>query len=559
MSGKRAGAQPNHDQSGSTASAAGRHLPDQVSGPDFSLSAQSPDQVGPVDAIAIALLPGPSAPGAERPEDGEGPLLGPGALELTERWGVDLLAMAELLHADPAAGAVTSFAVDPPNSATQAPTLVLLVGVGEQTPTDFRRAGAALARAARDRGRVATTVPAIADPAGFEAFIVGVVLGSFGFHWRSDGPQQHPVSHVILAGLADAAERAPDVARALAIGRAGWQARYLATVPSNIKNPQWLVDQARAVADEHDLDLTIWDEHELISQGFGGIAGVGQASASPPRLIRLDFTPPETATSGKSSRRKQRALPRVVLVGKGITFDSGGLSIKPAEGMLTMKRDMTGGGVVIATMAALEAVGCPVAVTGLIAAAENSIGGNALRPGDVLRHYGGRTSEVTNTDAEGRLVLADALAYAVAELAPAVVVDVATLTGAMKVALGQRTGGFFANNEGLAAQIQAAGDTSGEPMWRFPLYADYEEKLASKVADADNAPGGAGAITAALFLQHFVGQVPWAHLDIASVGDSPSDHHEWTTGPSGFGARALLAWLGQADPLAGVESVEPPG
>ena len=197
-------------------------------------------------------------------------------------------------------------------------------------------------------------------------------------------------------------------------------------------------------------------------------------------------------------------------MGKGITFDTGGLSIKPAEGMLTMKRDMTGGGVVIATMAALAAVGCPIPVTGLIPAAENSIDGNAIRPGDVLRQFSGRTTEVTNTDAEGRLVLADALAYAVAELAPAALVDIATLTGAMKIALGQRTGGYFANDESLAAHIEEAGNASGERLWRFPLVADYEDKLASKVADADNAPGGAGAITAALFLQHFVGDVPWA-------------------------------------------------
>ena len=210
-----------------------------------------------------------------------------------------------------------------------------------------------------------------------------------------------------------------------------------------------------------------------------------------------------------------------MLVGKGITFDSGGLSIKPAESMTTMKRDMTGGGVVISVLGALAAVDCPVKVTGLVAAAENSVGGDSMRPGDVLRHYGGRTSEVTNTDAEGRLVMADALAYAVDKLAPAAMVDVATLTGSMKVALGQQVAGYFANHEALASAIFEAGEASGEPFWRFPLVSDYEDKLTSKVADADNAAGGAGSITAALFLQHFVGSVPWAHLDIASVGDSP--------------------------------------
>ena len=292
--------------------------------------------------------------------------------------------------------------------------------------------------------------------------------------------------------------------------------------------------------------MTVWDEAKLEKDGFGGIVGVGRGSANPSCLIRLDYTP------STSSARAGSRTPRVVLVGKGITFDSGGLSIKPAESMTTMKRDMTGGGVVISVLGALAAVGCPVRVTGLIAAAENSVGADSMRPGDVLRHYGGRTSEVTNTDAEGRLVMADALAYAVDKLDPAALVDVATLTGSMKVALGQQVGGYFANDEALASAIFEAGEASGEPMWRFPLVSDYEDKLSSKIADADNAAGGAGSITAALFLQHFVGRVPWAHLDIASVGDSPVDSFEWSAGPTGFGARALLAWLGQPDPLEGI-------
>ncbi|MCB0907399.1 MAG: leucyl aminopeptidase, partial [Nocardioidaceae bacterium] len=158
----------------------------------------------------------------------------------------------------------------------------------------------------------------------------------------------------------------------------------------------------------------------------------------------------------------------------------------------------------------------------------------------------------TNTDAEGRLVLADALAYAADTIKPAAMVDIATLTGAVKVALGQRLGAFFANDDTLARAIAVAGDASGEPMWRFPLAADYEERLASKVADADNAPGSAPAITAALFLEHFAGDVPWAHLDVASVGDSPSESYEWSEGPTGYSARALLTWLGSPDPLEGL-------
>jgi leucyl aminopeptidase len=217
-----------------------------------------------------------------------------------------------------------------------------------------------------------------------------------------------------------------------------------------------------------------------------------------------------------------------------------------------MKRDMTGGGVVLAVMGALRDVDCPVRVTGLVPCAENAVSGNALRPGDVLRHFGGRTSEVTNTDAEGRLVLADALAYAVQEIKPDVLVDVATLTGAMKLALGQRTGGIFATDDALADLITGAGAAAGEPLWRMPLVDDYEDRLESKVADADNAGRGAGAIVAALFLRHFTGGLPWAHLDIASVGDSPVDAYEWTSGATGFGARALLHWLELRDPLAGV-------
>jgi leucyl aminopeptidase len=282
----------------------------------------------------------------------------------------------------------------------------------------------------------------------------------------------------------------------------------------------------------------VWDEHRLREEGCGGLLGVGQASDRPPRLVRLGYTP-DRAGAGS---------PHVVLVGKGITFDSGGLSLKPADGMTTMKRDMTGAGVVLSVLTALAEVGCRVRVTGLMAIAENAVSGRSLRPGDVLRHYGGRTSEVTNTDAEGRLVLADAMAYAAAELDPTVLVDVATLTGAGKVALGQRTGALFANDDVLATALLEAGCAAGEPLWRLPLAADYEERLESDIADADNGAGGPGAITAALFLQHFAAGLPWAHLDIASVGDSPVDAHEWTSGATGFGARALLRWLGDPEP-----------
>ena len=507
-------------------------LPTQVSPPEFALSALRPHAIRGVEVVAFPVLPG----------DDDSVLLGPGAAELGDQLGVDLLALLDTSSATGRTAEVTSFPVPlgaPDNAELRS---VLLIGVGAQGLTDFRRAGAALARASQDRASVATSIAAVAPEGGLEAFVVGAMLGSFSFHMRSAPPEHVPVGRVVLAALPDAGELDEALARALALGGAGWRARQLATVPSNIKNPGWLADQAVALAREAGLKSRIWDADQLAADGFGGIVGVGQASASPPRLIRVDYNPSGGGRKG----------PRVVLVGKGITFDTGGLSIKPAEAMVNMKRDMTGGAVVLAVMGALAGVGCPVRVTGLVAAAENSVGGNALRPGDVVHHYGGRTTEVTNTDAEGRVVLADALAYAVDQLDPAVLVDVATLTGAMKVALGQQVGGYFANDESLARLIGDAAEAAGEPLWRFPLAADYEEKLTSTVADADNAPGGPGAITAALFLQHFVGSVPWAHLDIASVGDSPSESHEWTTGPTGFGARALLTWLGSADPLAGV-------
>jgi leucyl aminopeptidase len=392
---------------------------------------------------------------------------------------------------------------------------------------------------------VATTIPAVEPEVGLEPFVVGAILGSFAFTWRKGPPEHLPVSRIVLGAMADSDR--PALTRAVAIGGASWRARTLASVPANLKSPAWLADQAVELAAEAGLTVRVWDEQELAADGFAGILAVGQASATPPRLIRLDYTPAK-----KSGRASSRRTPTVVLVGKGVTFDTGGLSIKPGEAMVNMKRDMTGGAVVMSVLAALADVGCPVNVVGLVPAAENAVGGNALRPGDVVRHYGGRTTEVTNTDAEGRLVLADAMAWAVDRLDPAVIVDVATLTGAIKVALGQQVGGLFANDDALADRLLGCGAIEGEPLWRFPLTPTYEDKLSSRIADADNAPGGPGAIVAALFLQHFAGDVTWAHLDLASTGDAPADSFDYSKGPTGFGARLLLDWLGSDDPLAGI-------
>ncbi len=507
-------------------------LPPQVSPPEISLSGSPPSAVPGADVVAIPVLTGET-----------GPTLGPGAAELLDELHEDLF---ELLDAEQATGKVGEV-VDRVVLSTSGLTnsdlrLVLLVGVGSGSTDDLRRAAASLARRARGRQTVATSLCSLGDDAAMRAVVEGIVLGSYEFHWRSDGPREQPARQVVLAGLVDPQSRKDVLEKALAVAGAGWLSRTLALTPSNVKTPAWLADQAAEVAERARLGIEVWDEQALREGGFGGIIGVGQASVNPPRLVRLDYTP----------RKTTRRTPQVVLVGKGITFDTGGLSIKSRDNMMSMKRDMTGAGAVLAVMGALAAVDCPVRVTGLLACAENSVGGASMRPGDVVRHYGGRTTEVNNTDAEGRLVMADAMAYAAAEIEPDVIVDIATLTGAMKIALGQRTGGFFSNDEALAETIRSASLAAGEPLWRMPLVADYEERISSKVADSDNAGGGPGAITAALFLQHFVKGLPWAHLDIASVGDSPIDEFEYTKGATGFGARALLHWLEMREPVAGV-------
>ncbi len=503
-------------------------LSELIAPPSWGVTDSLPHLVVGADVLAVPVLTG----GADTSV-----LLGPGADEIGVEIGIDLLAAAESLDHIGRPGQVVRLPAGSERT-------VLLIGVGEGTRDQLRRAGAALGRATRGCALLATTVPDVADPEALPAFVAGLDLAGFEFRMPGTEPERRPVTRVMLAGVPVAAQPETEtvLGRATAVSAASWTARLLATVPSNVKNPPWLADQAVILAEQAGLEVEVWDEERLAAEGFGGVLAVGAGSVTPPRFIRLVHTPTDAT----------RRTPTVVLVGKGITFDSGGLSIKPGESMSTMKRDMTGAAVVLGVMGALAAVNCPVRVVGLIPAAENSVGADSMRPGDVITQFGGRTTEVTNTDAEGRLVLADALQWAVDHEKPTVLVDIATLTGAMKVALGLHTGGFFANDETLAERIAEAGRASGEPVWRLPLAAQYEEKLSSKIADADNAPGGPGAITAALFLQHYTGGLPWVHLDVASVGDVPTDRDEWTAGPSGFGARLLLDWLGSTDPLEGV-------
>jgi leucyl aminopeptidase len=250
-----------------------------------------------------------------------------------------------------------------------------------------------------------------------------------------------------------------------------------------------------------------------------------------------------------SYRPAGAAAQHPVLVGKGITFDTGGISIKPNAGMREMKTDMAGGAAVLAAVDAAARLRLPMAVTAVVPAAENAVSGSSYRPSDVVRHVGGRTTEVLNTDAEGRMVLADGLAYARLELGATALVDVATLTGAMKIALGTRTAGLYATTDGLADALRTAAGHAGEAVWRMPLATEYGELLDSAVADANNAPGNPGSTTAALFLRPFAGDLPWAHLDVAGPARAAADEAEVVKGGTGFGVRTLLRWLEAGAPL----------
>ena len=423
---------------------------------------------------------------------------------------------------------------------------LLLVGAGDGGPGAARRSGAALARRTAGAGRVASDTAAGLAPDAARAHVEGFLLAAYSF--RAEGAQV--VARTAPPGAWDvhgapapgrsrrgASTADPAVEAAVRTAAAVHRARDLANTPSNLKDPAWLAAQAVAAGRAAGLDVTVRDERALAAEGFGGIVAVGAGSARPPRLIELRYRPTGTA----------RRAPHVVLVGKGITFDTGGLSLKPREAMVPMKTDMAGGAAVIAVLAACRDAGVRVPVTGLVAAAENMPGAGALRPGDVLRHYGGRTVEVFNTDAEGRLVLADALAYADAQLDPTLVVDVATLTGAATLGLGRRHGALFSADEDLAAGLIAAGQASGERLWRMPLVEDYRPALDSAVADLANISRdptvSGGSVVAALFLREFVGSRRWAHLDIAGPARAERDEHEVTKGATGFGTRLLLRWL----------------
>ena len=474
------------------------------------------------DALALPVRPGADGPRVS----------GGGARDVERVFGVVLHDELALARATGKVGNVVAVPVAADGHAAQ---VLLLVGVGDGGPTELRQAGAALARAVGDRSRLASALAVAAGPDGLRAHAEGLLLATYRFRDRpaeGDGP----LRRVDLVSTKVDRVRAAFEAAVLGV-TAAFRARDLANTPSDIKDPAWMVTQTRRLARSGGLDLRVWDERDLAREGFGGILAVGAGSARPPRLVQLSYRPATGA----------RTAPHVVLVGKGITFDSGGLTLKPREAMVPMKTDMAAGGAVIAAMAALESAGVRARVTALVPLAENLPGAAAQRPGDVIRHWGGRTVEVFNTDAEGRLVLADALAYAAARLRPDLLVDLATLTGAASLGLGKRHGALYATDERLAAGLLSAGESSGERLWRMPLVDDYRFVLDSELADLSNISRVptmmGGSIVAALFLREFTDGLPWAHLDIAGPARADKPEHEVTKGATGFGARLLLRWL----------------
>lgn len=414
------------------------------------------------------------------------------------------------------------------------PATVLIAGLGDAGPDDLRVAAVALGRRIERLPESRRVCVAIDAPTAEQsrALAEGLVLGGYQFSLASGA--QDALHQIDLVGDLD---RAGLTAGDEAADAAGW-ARDLGNTPPNELTPARLGELAEQQLTPAGCKVQVRDESWLRAQGFGGVLAVGEGAAAGPRLIEVSYRP----------RRKSGAprLPHVVLVGKGITFDSGGLNLKTPDGMRNMHTDMCGGAAVLGAIQYAAMQKLPIQVTALVPAAENAVSGTAMRPSDVITQFGGRTTEIGNTDAEGRLLLADALSYAVGRLKPDILIDIATLTGAMKVALGLEAAGYFANDDELAAALERAATDTDEPLWRMPLEHRYAKLLESPVADSRNDPGSPGAITAALFLQPFVGEVAWAHLDIAGPARAAADGPLLSRGATGFGTRLLARYLENA-------------
>ncbi len=409
---------------------------------------------------------------------------------------------------------------------------VLLVGLGSDPDLEQVRRGAGTAgRKTTKDITVATTLHQLMDGAA-GATVEGFLLGQYRFdRYQSEKkPLKTEELRFVGTGAEDAAAQS---ARSRVVVDAVTLARDLINEPPGAKPPVEMVAHARRIAEEGGLELTVYEPDEFEDERFGGLAGVAAGSHAPAAMVVLRYEPED---------------PRefIALVGKGIIFDSGGLSLKPPAGMEAMKTDMSGAAAVLATMQAVAALAPPVRVMAVTPFTENMPGGGAQRPGDVLTPRNGTTVEVLNTDAEGRLILADALSLA-AEEEPDLIVDIATLTGGCLVALGEKIAGLFGNDDEAIEKVKAAAAAAGEDVWQLPLHDEYEKNIESEIADIKNSgPRFAQSINAALFLKHFVGDVPWVHLDIAGPARWPDNEHYQVKGGSGFGVRTMLTLVEQA-------------
>lgn len=459
--------------------------------------------------------------------------------EVEKAFGLDLADELAVEKATGRAGEIIEFAV----SAEQSPIeRLLLVGIGSGSAADLRKAGAALGRRVRGRSEgLITAVAHGASTSAMRAHLLAIALASYTWSEKGRTAPTTPVEAVeVLA-------RRPDstLSREVEIyADAVFLARDLIHTPAATKSPAWIADRARQLVDgSADLKISVKDDDALMREGFGGLIGVGMSAPDRgPRLVEIRYAP-----------RGSASWPHVVIAGKGIVFDTGGISLKrPYDVMAPMKTDMAGAAAVLATVAALPALAeqglAPrVRVTGLLALAENALSAYSQRPSDVIVQYGGTTVEVLNTDAEGRLVLADALAYADLHLDPDVMVDIATLTGAASLGLGKQYAAMYSRNDAIAKAMSSAGERSGDRVWRMPLVDDYAPALRSEIADLshiDHKSGfSGGSVTAALFLEQFASERDWVHLDIAGTARSDSDSGENPKGGTGFGVRLLLDWL----------------
>ncbi|WP_315097362.1 leucyl aminopeptidase [uncultured Cellulomonas sp.] len=491
-----------------------------------SLTSQDPARLA-VDALVVAVAQQDGAPVVLRPE----------------RLPAELRAQL----ADAAALGITG-AVDEvrrlPGTGLTA-TILVLTGVGPAdrlTPETLRRAAGAATRELAGTASVGLALPSD-DVTSVAAVAEGALLGAYSYtrYRAADAAKHAPVAtiQIVTAHPGDRATTAA-VARAEVVAAAVHGTRDLVNAAPNDLYPAAFAEAARTAAKESGakgLKITVLDDKALVAGGYGGLVGVGQGSVRGPRLVKVAYSPSRPKT-------------KVALVGKGITFDSGGISIKPAAGMEAMKSDMAGAAAVLHTVIAAARLELPVAVTGWLCLAENMPSGTAQRPSDVLTIRGGKTVEVLNTDAEGRLVMADGLVAAVEEK-PDVVIDIATLTGAQLIALGNRVSAVMGTDD-VRGEVVAAADASGEQFWPMPLPADLRAGLKSKVADIANISDRfGGMLTAGIFLQEFVGTTPWAHLDIAGPAYNERSAHGYTpVGGTGVGVRTLLALLEGRAPAA---------